>query len=297
MSNVEGLVSTDYEGRKLIRFLREVLLLSESAIRRAKWNGRLLVNGEAARVNGLLRAGDRVTVLAERSQPAYQVRPYELRLNIPWRSDDLLIVDKPAPLASQSGKGHPDDSLENALFSELGCPADYVYRPVNRLDKGTSGLMAVALSAHEQARLQRLLHTDSFQREYLAVTEGLPPQDAGRIDLPIAKENGPTIRRVVAPDGRPCVTRYQVLRKAGSRALLSLRLETGRTHQIRVHLASLGCPVVGDFLYGTETEELPGRFALHSSVIRFPDRNGAQVEIVSPLPAELEALLDGVSEP
>ncbi len=278
-------------GRSLRDILRHRLMLSESAIRRAKWDGRLWVNGAPARVRDTLRPGDTVRFLPAPGEPAYTPRPLPMLLDIPWRSEELLIVDKPAPLASQSGKGHPDDSLENAVFSLLGCPDGFVYRPVNRLDKGTSGLMAVALTAEEQARLQRLLHTDAFTRTYLAVTDGLPPAERGVIDLPIAKAEGATIRRTVSPAGRPCVTRYEVLRVSGRRALLRLSLETGRTHQIRVHLAALACPVFGDFLYGTESPELPGRFALHSAGIRFPLRDGTAVTLSSPLPEALARLL------
>ena len=285
------------DGRSLRDVLRNELRLSEGAIRRAKWSGRLLVNGEPAPVTRRLRAGETVRYVPEENRPQFAVCPLDLALDIPWRSDDLLIIDKPAPLASQSGKNHPDDSLENAVFRLLECPDNYIYRPVNRLDKGTSGLMAVALTAEEQARMQALLHTDAFRRTYLAVTEGLPPEEAGCIDLPIAKADGATIRRVISESGRRSVTHYRVLRTAGRRALVQLFLETGRTHQIRVHLSHLGCPVAGDFLYGHEIPELPGRFALHSSEIRFQLRTGETVTVSSPLPDALEALLDRAPQP
>lgn len=283
--------------RSLRDILRNELQLSEGAIRRAKWNGRLLLNGETAQVKHRLQAGDLVRYIPEENKPAFPIQPLALSLNIPWRSDDLLIIDKPAPLASQSGRNHPNNSLENAVFHYLGCPDDYIYRPVNRLDKGTSGLMAVALNGEEQARLQRLLHTERFQRKYLAVTEGLPPESEGIIDLPIAKAEGATIRREISPSGKPCVTHYKVLKSSSRRALLELILETGRTHQIRVHLSHIGCPIVGDFLYGSETPELPGRFALHSTFITFPLRNGETVTLSSPLPTDLEALLQGAGQP
>ena len=281
-------------GRSLRDLLRNALFLSDGAIRRAKWENRLLRNGAPGRLRDVCAAGDVIAFLPAAERPAYRPSPLDLPLDIPWQDERLLIIDKPAPLASQSGKGHPDDSLENALFAHLGCPADFVYRPVNRLDKGTSGLMAVALDAAEQYRLQRLLHTPAFRREYLAVTEGIPPRDSGTVDAPIAKAPGATVRRIVAPEGRPSVTHYRVLAVCAQnkRALVRLTLETGRTHQIRVHLASLGCPVFGDFLYGREDPALPGRFALHSAFLAFPDRNGETVTVTSPLPAALQALLE-----
>ena len=284
-------VPPEDEGRSLRDLLRHRLQLSETAIRRAKWDGRLFVNDAPARVRDVLHAGDLVRYEPPANRPAFIPKPLALEVPVRWRSEELLILDKPAPLASQSGKGHPDDSLENAVFHMLGCPEDFVYRPVNRLDRGTSGLMAVALTAEEQARLQRLLHTEVFRRAYLAVTDGLPPAQSGTVDRPIARAEGATIRRVCRDDGRPCVTHYETLETAGNRALLRLRLETGRTHQIRVHLASLGCPVFGDFLYGRESPLLPGRFALHSAEIRLPARNGELVCVDSPLPEELRALL------
>ena len=179
------------------------------------------------------------------------------------------------------------------MFSHYGCPERFVYRPVNRLDKGTSGLMVIARDGVSQHRLQSLLHTEAFERVYLAVTLGAPEHDAGTIDLPIAKEDAASVRRVVRPDGKPSVTHYEVLQRSGNRALVRLRLETGRTHQIRVHLAALGCPVFGDFLYGTESEALPGRFALHSHLLtlRHPV-TGDCLTLTSPLPDGLRRLLD-----
>ena len=202
------------------------------------------------------------------------------------------MIDKPAPLPSSSSQKKEGPTLENALYAYAGSPEGFVYRPVNRLDKGTSGLMLAARTAHAQHLLQRLLHGSEFIREYLAVVEGAPPRDRGVIDLPIGKADGATIRREVRADGKPARTYYRVLETRGDRSLLRLRLETGRTHQIRVHLSALGCPVAGDFLYGTELDDLPGRFALHSALVRLRHPvTGEWIERESPLPSALSALL------
>ena len=285
-------VPPEQAGRKLRDILRRDMQVSYSAMKSAKWDGRILLDGVPTAVDAVVRAGQVVTMLWRDDAPAYAPRPYHLPLTVPYEDEHLLVIDKPAPLASQSGAGHPDDSLENALYARFGCPADFVYRPVNRLDRGTSGLMVVAKSPHAQHRLQALLHSGSFRRSYLAVTEGVPSPLSGVIDAPIAKENAASIRRIVDAAGKPSVTRYETLRVSGPRALVSLTLETGRTHQIRVHMAHLGCPVCGDFLYGTELPELPGRFALHSAELTLVHPfTGATVHVVSPLPEPLAALL------
>ncbi len=287
------IVKPSQEGRRLSAFLHHDMGISSSQIRSAKWAGRILVNGKPETVACYLRTGDLVEFVLPQAEPVYEVHPREMPLSIPYRDDYMLIIDKPAGLATSSSLNHPDDALENALFSALGCPADYVFRPVNRLDKGTSGLMCAALDPVTQHTLQSMLHTPEFEREYLAVTDGIPEKDRGVIDLPIAKAEGPTLRREIRPDGKPSVTNYEVLEARRGRALVKLKLETGRTHQIRVHLSALGTPVFGDFMYGRESEELPGRFALHSAflTLRHPD-SGEKMTFSSPLPEDLRRLLD-----
>lgn len=288
---MEHRVTEAEEGLLLRDVLRRVMGVSYSAMKSAKWDQRILLDGVPAPVDTRVHAGQTVTMRWPEASPAYTLTPYDLPLSVPYQDEHLLVVDKPAPLASQSSAGHPDDALENALYAWMGCPADFVYRPVNRLDKGTSGLMVIARTPHAQHRLQQLLHTEDFRRTYLAVTEGIPEPRCGVIDAPIGKVDAASIRRVVRPDGKPSVTRYEVLQAAQGRALVRLTLETGRTHQIRVHMAHLGCPVCGDFLYGTELEELPGRFALHSAELelRHPF-TGEWLRLVSPLPPALSRI-------
>ena len=262
------LVSQADDGRRLREVLRGSMRISFTAMKRAKWNGKILLNGTQAAVDRRVRAGDRIQVVFPEAVPAYDAVPFDLPLTVPYEDSFLMVVDKPAPLASQSSAGHPRQSLENAVYAYLGRPEGFVYRPVNRLDRGTSGLMVIAKDGHTQDLMQRQLHTEDFLREYLALTEGVPEPAEGVIDLPVAKENAASVKREVRSDGQPARTAYRVLEVRGSRALVRLKLFTGRTHQIRVHLSAIGCPVCGDFLYGTELpEEFPGRFALHSAYL------------------------------
>ncbi len=265
---MEYTVKAEEAGRRVRDILRRSMGVSYTAMKSAKWNGRLWLNGESVFTDAKVQAGDRVRIEWAEETPAYRPRRFDLPLEVPWEDEHLMAVVKPAPLASQSSRNHPDDSLENAVYTRFGCPEGFVYRPVNRLDKGTSGLMMIAKTPHAQHLMQRQLHTPAFRRRYLALADGIPAAREGIIDLPIAKAPGATVKREISPEGKPSVTRYRVLEEKDGRALMLLELTTGRTHQIRVHLAAIGCPVLGDFLYGTERpEEFPGRFALHSAVI------------------------------
>ena len=265
---MEYRVKPEEEGKKVRDILRRSMGVSYTALKSAKWNGRIRVNGETARADAQVAAGDTVSIDWAETEPAYALKPFNMPLEIPYEDENLLAVVKPAGIASQSGRKHPDDSMENAVYSHYGCPENFIYRPVNRLDKGTGGLMVIARTPHAQHLMQQMLHTKAFRRRYLAWTEGVPEPEEGVFDAPIAKAPGATVRRMVSETGKPSRTRYRVLRRQGRGALVLLELETGRTHQIRVHLSHAGCPVRGDFLYGKELpEEFPGCFALHSAML------------------------------
>ena len=292
---MEYTVKAEEAGRRVRDILRRSMGVSYTAVKSAKWNGRLRLNGENVFADARVREGDTVRIDWADPAPAYRPRRFELALEIPWEDDHLAAVVKPAPLASQSSRNHPDDSLENAVFTHYGCPDGFVYRPVNRLDRGTSGLMLIAKTPHAQHLMQRQLHTPGFRRRYLALTDGIPAAREGIIDLKIAKAPGATVKREISPEGKPSRTRYRVLEEQDGKALILLELETGRTHQIRVHLGAIGCPVRGDFLYGKEQpEEFPGRFALHSALLDFQHPlTGEKIRLIS-RPAWAECIPDPV---
>lgn len=276
-------------GRKVKFFVRGDMGVSYGQFTSLKEREGLRVNGAPVHANYALRPGDEVAVFLP-DVPGKAVEPEDGPVCVVYEDEDILILDKPAPLACQCSPKQPGGTLENRLaFRYPGLP----FRPLNRLDKGTSGLMAAAKNAHAAQRLQKQLHTDAFLREYLAVAEGAMAGE-GVIDAPIAKADGATVKRVVDFErGRPAVTHYQVEVTGEKHSLVRLRLQTGRTHQIRVHLAHLGHPITGDFLYGTELPELPGRFALHSTYIRLTHPvTGEVIERESPLPEALAALLE-----
>ena len=279
-------------GRQLKYFVRGDMRVSSGQFRALKVAGGLLVNGEIARADYRLRSGDLVCVRMIESGECKDVAPEFVEVAIPYEDEDVYVVDKPAPLACQCSPKQPAGTLENRLRARWIGDASFVFRPLNRLDRGTSGLLAAAKHAHACQLMQAQLHTPAFVREYLAVVEGTL-EGEGVIDLPIAKADGPTVRRVVDfENGLRSVTHYRAECTANGRTLVRLRLETGRTHQIRVHMAAIGHPVAGDFLYGTELPELPGRFALHSARIEFDHPiTGERIIASSPLPEALRRLM------
>lgn len=290
MVELRACVDEKDSGRKIRSFLRGNMHLSYTQFSALKTNNGILVNGRAVHANYILQPGDHVLARLQEAGGSKSVIPEQGEINLIYEDDDLIILNKPAPLACQCTPENPVGTLENRLCAHFG--AAFVFRPLNRLDKGTSGLMAAAKHAHACQLMQKQLHTDSFIREYLAIVDGCLTGE-GRIDLPIAKAEGPTVRRVVDPiRGRRCITHYRTEAVHGGRSLVRLRLETGRTHQIRVHMAAMGHPVTGDFLYGQETALLPGRFALHSARLRLVQPlTGAIIEFCVPLPDALARLM------
>jgi 23S rRNA pseudouridine1911/1915/1917 synthase len=251
------------------------------------------VNGNVVHANYIIQPGDVVRVLLE-DAPRDSVIPEDKPVNIVYEDDDIFIIDKTAPLSCQASSKHPEGTLENRVAWRYRDIPGFVFRPLNRLDKGTSGLMCAAKHAHACQILQKQLHTPDFVREYLAVAEGRI-EGAGTLDLPMSKMDDATIRRFVDfENGRRAVTHYTVDENHEGYTLVRLRLETGRTHQIRVHLSHIGHPIAGDFLYGTEDIRLPERFALHSTRIRLVHPITQEViDITSPLPEDLRNVLEG----
>ena len=283
-------------GRQLKRIIRGEMGLSQHLYASLKRRGAVLIDGQPAHANAYLAPGQVITLRiddapAQDPENALLTPPPDLTVAIVYEDDDLMIVDKSAPLSCMRGLRGDGDSLEDRLIW-LRRGTDFVFRPVNRLDKGTSGLMALAKHAHAQQLMQRALHTDQFVREYLAVVEGQVPDDQGTIDAPIGKADGATVRREVRSDGKTAVTHYRVLSRAGGLTLVRVRLQTGRTHQIRVHMAHIGHPIAGDFLYGREDPRLPGRFALHSCALSLRQPvTGEALAFESGMPGEMAALM------
>jgi len=290
MRTLTYVIPPEDDGRLIKRIIRGKMGISHRQFSDLKQRGGFILEGAPVFANHVVQAGQTITLTLldeEGGRAAMDEQP----VDVIYEDDDIIVINKDAPLACQSSEKQPTNTLENRLMYRYR-DRPFVFRPVNRLDKGTSGLMIAAKHAHAQNILQEQLHTDSYVREYLAVVCGAPEREEGEIDAPIRKAEGATVKREVAEDGRPSVTQYRVVERGAEFSLVRLRLLTGRTHQIRVHMSHIGHPVAGDFLYGTEDERLPGRFALHSHYLSVVHpETGERMEFSAPLPDELKKLI------
>ena len=285
---IEYIITQADDGRLVKHIAKGRMGLSHKQFTSAKFreNG-VTLDGVRAIATDVVRAGQTLIVRLREDGSVHS--HVDKPVDILYEDEDIFVVNKPAPLPTQSSERQTGDTLEARMLPLLGGRA---FRPTNRLDKGTSGLMLVAKHPQSQAILQKQLHTPSFVREYLALVESVPVPAEGTVDAPIGKADGATVRREVRSDGKEARTHYRVLETCGPLSLVRLRLETGRTHQIRVHMAHMGCPVYGDFLYGAEQPDLPGRFALHSAFVSFVHPvTGETLSFEQPLPPELTQLL------
>ena len=286
-------VPPEEDGRMVKGILRGDLHLSYTLLKSLKWReNAILLNGQSVHVNAIVHTGDVVSVaLSERAPREDLYCEHTARPNIVYEDDDLLVLNKPAGVAM-----HPkaDDasapSLAAMLTGYLG--EGSVPHFVSRLDKGTSGLLIAAKSGYVHDRLRRALHSDNLRREYRAVAVGAVTPDHGVIDAPIGRADGSIIRRCVRADGLPSLTEYETLQTNERFTLLRLRPQTGRTHQLRVHMAYLGYPLAGDWLYGTEDKNLIARPALHSYELWFTQPiTGQELHFTAPIPQDMQRLL------
>ncbi len=286
-------VPPEDNGATVRHILRARLHFSAHAISRlVRVPDGILVNGQPVHTPFILRTGDRLDVqTADHRPPSAVITPGPWPLPVLWEDEHMLVVNKPAGMTAHASNFLPDTpTVAGALAWTRG--AEFIFHPVSRLDKGTTGLMVIAKSGYIHDLLRRSLHTPDFRREYRAVCVGRPVPDKGTIDAPIGRDTRSAVARMVRPDGSPAVSHYQVLKTQGAFSLLRLRPETGRTHQLRVHMASIGCPLVGDWLYGVENLTLISRPALHSAALALVHPVTRElISVSAPIPDDMQRLL------
>lgn len=312
-------ISENAVGQRLDRYLVSVLnTLSRSAVQQLIEEQQVLVNGRASKPGYMLRNGDEVEILQVSRPLSNRPLPQSLPLDIVYEDADLLVLNKAAGMVVHPAPGHSNDTLVNALLArypelrnpelqaekgENGENAEEALRPgiVHRLDKDTSGLLIVAKNARTQAALAEQMKEHRVTKRYLALVEGVVALEQGSIDAPIGRD--PRHRQqmaITAVGSREARTHFRVLQRFKRHTLLLLQLETGRTHQIRVHLKAIGHPVVGDLTYGAthaQHEPMLNRQFLHAYQLVFTHpTSGKTIELEAPLPPDLQNVLDRFEE-
>lgn len=266
-------------------YLRGEAKLSSRLIRTLKhYEDGILLNDKHIRTVDLLKEGDILSVILPDSKN--EIEPLDYELDVIFEDDDLLVINKPALLPMHPTHNHQGDTLANAVIHRLIKEGKQPsFKAVGRLDKGTSGLVVCALNSHSAARLQA-----KIKKTYYAVVDGVY-EGKGTIDLPIYRPDPLKTLRAVGEGGDRAVTHWKALKNDSRRTLLEINLETGRTHQIRVHFASLGTPLTGDRMYGHECEEISHQ-ALHCGKIEFIHPvTGTLLNLECPMPDEMNNLL------
>ena len=269
------------------RTVKTVLLaeigLSLNRLKKVKVSG-ILVNGEPVTVRKVVRDGDILTVVLPEENES-DIEPIEAPLNIVFEDEDILAVSKPTSMPVHPSRGNHLVTLANAVMWYYK-DAPFVFRAVNRLDRDTSGIVLIAKNADAAYKLSKAMKQGEFVKEYLAIVDGCPAERCGTVNAKIVREREGEMKRVVREDGKDAVTHYEVLKTDGNTSLLRIRLETGRTHQIRVHMAHIGHPLTNDFLYG---DGKPGDiYCLHAERLTTPHPNtGEIITLVSEAPFDL----------
>ena len=292
-------IPPELDGERVDRAVSQLVEgLSRSAVQRLIEEGNLIKNRQPVSKNDRVKAGDSVRVTM-REPRAIEAQPQEIPLDIRYEDDDLLVVNKPKGMVVHPAPGNPDNTLVNALLYHCGASLSGIngmIRPgiVHRIDKDTSGLLVVAKNDFAHASLARQIKEHTFTREYSAVVHGRLKEPSGTVDAPIGRH--PTKRKQMAVTdchSRNAVTHYETVAELDGFTQIRVRLETGRTHQIRVHMAYIGHPVAGDPVYGPK-KSAPGLDGqcLHAGLIGFcHPRDGRYLEVASEVPPYFTAFL------
>ena len=290
MRTITYTIEPRYDGAKVKDVLQKQMLVSDALCSKLKrrQNG-ILLNGARVYTTHPVHTGDILTASVgdERKDP--RIVPMKMPLAVVYEDEDLLVIDKPAGLSVHPSRDPDEITLENALASYLG--TDENPHPVSRLDKGTTGLLTVAKSGWAHNWMKCLQNKKGLQKTYLALVKGVPSPASGQVLAPIGFFEGSSYQRVVRPDGAPSHSDYEMLQAWDDLSLVRLIPHTGRTHQLRVHMAHIGHPLLGDWLYG-ERDPRIDRPALHAATLRFVHPlTGKLIELSAPLPQDMQKLL------
>lgn len=267
--NLSYQIDKDEHYDNVLHVLKEQFLLSDRLITKLKKANKIYLNSFPTYTKKSVTVGDTVSVLIDFEEDNSNIVASNIPLNIIYEDDYLLVLNKPANIAIHPSILHFDNSLSNGVkfyFDKLGLKKKI--RIVNRLDRNTSGIVILAKNEYIQECLIKQMKTNEFKKEYLAIAKGILESKSGTLNFPIARKEGSIIERTVSSDGDSAITHYDVVKEFNNLSLVHIVLETGRTHQIRVHFSHIGHPILGDTLYGSPSE-LINRQALHSYKLTF----------------------------
>lgn len=267
--NLSYQIDKDEHYDNVLHVLKEQFLLSDRLITKLKKANKIYLNSLPTYTKKSVTVGDTVSVLIDFEEDNSNIVASNIPLNIIYEDDYLLVLNKPANIAIHPSILHFDNSLSNGVkfyFDKLGLKKKI--RIVNRLDRNTSGIVILAKNEYIQECLIKQMKTNEFKKEYLAIAKGFLESKSGTLNFPIARKEGSIIERTVSSDGDSAITHYDVVKEFNNLSLVHIVLETGRTHQIRVHFSHIGHPILGDTLYGSPSE-LINRQALHSYKLTF----------------------------
>ena len=258
-------ITAQHHGKTVKQILDGHLKLSSRLISRLKVPGGITVNGKNVTVRAILYENDilKISPPARRSE---NVIPVNIPIDILYEDDDILAVNKPQDMPVHPSLHNYRNTLGNAVMYHYGNP-DMVYRAVTRLDRDTTGIVLIAKTQRAAAVLSKQLIAGKIIKTYYCITENIPEPQCGEINAPIKRERESIIKRCVSPEGQNALTRYEVLIAVQGCCLIKVQPVTGRTHQIRVHLSHIGCPLKNDFLYGSQNDDAP--FKLHCGSLEF----------------------------
>lgn len=293
---LEHTIGTEDAGRPLKYILKSRLQLSTRLVKKLKGQSRILVNDVPVKVNYIANENDKLKVLLELKEDCEHIEPQNIPIDIIYEDDCLLVINKQPGIVVHPTFSHPDSTIANGIVYHMKQQGiSKKVRPVSRLDRDTSGIIIFAKNQFAQERLIRQMHDNTFQKEYVGIVQGIPVSKSGTIDLPIERKPDSIMLRCISDTGAPSITHYEVLESfpVYNTALLRFKLETGRTHQIRVHCLAMGFPIYGDTLYTDRTDFLISRQALHSHTTKIihPDTQ-KEVIFTAGIPADISNVLE-----
>ena len=290
---IDYIIDEAGDGLRIEQYLRRKGYSGQNLAEIKRMPQSVLVNGEHYYMKQELNTGDHLSIHICETKCSEKIPPVQIPLDIVYEDEDIIVINKPAGMPIHPSLNNYTNSMANALawyYQEQGKP--FIFRCCNRLDRDTSGLTVVAKHLVSGNILSDMVRRRDIHREYLAIVRGHVSPEAGTINAPLARKPGTIIERTVDwEQGETAITHYRLVEERNGHSLISLRLETGRTHQIRIHMKYLGYPLIGDYLYNPDMEYI-GRQALHSHRLSFTHPiTGEPMEFTAPLPKDMEKVL------